>query len=258
MSKEAQSEKAYISDLKTEFEEEGLPQNEINKVLKIAEENLQCDRECQREKKLTEYKKNWIDSKDLFLHLPNTILKNEKKYYVLDKGEFYYRNNVQKKKYTDQINSYKDTQLERLAKFKDDTDTLLGNYKSVVLYKSRINELYTDRKNINKQLKTEVVTSKKQITTDARRIYYKDQNIDNLSYYKNVLYIMYYIIPPLLFIIYLATSTFISNQEYKDFKNVIIILIILALYICLAIPMVLKLLAEKTIAAWKFFGNINI
>ena len=98
MSKESQSEKAYISDIKTEFEAEGLPQNEINKVLKIAEENLQCDRECEREKKLSLYKKKWLDSKDLFLNLPNTILKNEKKYYVLDKGEAYYRNNIQKKK----------------------------------------------------------------------------------------------------------------------------------------------------------------
>ena len=43
----------------------------------MVEQNLQCDKECEREKKIKEYKKRWDNSKDLYLNLPNIISKND-------------------------------------------------------------------------------------------------------------------------------------------------------------------------------------
>ena len=129
MKKDRIGEDEYITQLDNEFVADGLPQNEINKLLKMAEQELQCDKECERERKIKHFKKKWDYTKDLYKSLPNIISQNEEKYYKLDKGEFYYRNHILKEKYRNLIEKYKHQQLEKIKVFKHDTGVVLVIYR---------------------------------------------------------------------------------------------------------------------------------
>ena len=245
MSQPITSNADYLSQLDKALIAAGLPQNKLNKLLKMAEENLQCDRECQRRTKIEEYKRTWNKSKDLYSTLPNTILYNEKKYYTLDKGPAYYTDNILKKKYIEQISKYKDIQIDKLDNFKNEINNMLDNYKSAEIYKSRLNELYRDKVRKGVSLKKDIDDAEKRITTDTRKIYYEDQQTDNLKYYRKFIYILYYIIPPILFIVYLIYGPFFRNKQYKDYKKDLLIILVIVIYVCIAVPSLLKNLVER-------------
>ena len=251
MSNDALAQDKYISNLDNELEHEGLPMNEINKILKMAESDLQCDKECEREKKVRFFKKRLNKSKNLYLSLPETISKNEEEYYKLKKGDAYYKNHILKDKYRKLVEKYRHQQLQKIHLFDDDTDMVLANYKSAQIYKSRLKELYDDRLKLNHKLKGEINNSKKKITTDTRKIFYEDQGIDNLLGYRKFLYISYFILIPILFIIFLIKSKFIPEKQYKKIKNIGILLIFISIYICFAIPAFLKILTQSTLALWE-------
>jgi len=82
MEKDPIGEDEYITQLDNELVADGLPQNEINKLLKMAEQELQCDKECERDRKIKHFKKKWDYTKDLYLSLPNIISQNEDFFFI--------------------------------------------------------------------------------------------------------------------------------------------------------------------------------
>ena len=256
MSKDALGQDKYISKLDNELVKQGLPMNEINKILKMAETDLQCDKACEREKKIKYFKNRLNKSKDLYLSLPETISKNEEEYYKVKKGEAYYKNHILRDKYRSLIEKYRHEQLQKIGHFNNDTDMVLSNYKSAQLYKSRIKELYDDRLKLNKKLKREINNSKKRITTDTRKIFYEDQEIDGLLTYRKFLYITYFILIPILFIVFLIKSKFIPEKQYKKIKNIVILLVFISIYICFAIPAFLKILTQSLFALRENIRNL--
>ena len=252
------SDKFFISQLDNALMKSGLPENKLNRLLKMAEAHLRCDSECQRREKIEEYKKTWDKSKELYASLPNIIAENEKKYYLLEKGPSYYKDKIEKKKYTDLIMNFRKMQMDKLENFKEETNSLLNNYKSAQIYKKRINELHKEKERQNTLLTESITDSEKKVSTDVRKIYYEDQQTVNLRNYRKIIYIFYYIIPPLLFIVYLIYGPFFNNKEYRNYKKVLLLLFIVALYIFIAVPKGLIFIVEKIFQLVDYLSNLKI
>ena len=258
MIKSINSDKFFISQLDNALMKSGLPENKLNRLLKMAEAHLRCDSECQRREKLEEYKKTWDKSKKLYESLPNIIAENEKKYYLLEKGPSYYKDTIEKKKYTDLIMNFRKMQMDKLENFKDETNAILNNYKSALIYKKRLNELQREKERQNTLLTEGITDAEKKVSTDVRKIYYEDQQTRNLRYYRKIIYIFYYVIPPLLFIVYLIYGPFFNNKEYRNLKKVFLLLLIVCFYICIAVPKCLKFIVEKIFQLTHYLSNLNI
>ena len=212
----------------------GLPMNEINKLLKVVEERVRCDSECQRKRDIKELKKKWETSEKDYKNLPEEIKVNERNYYTMYKGEEYYRNNILKNKYQEYILDWKEDQLNKFHDVKSLITTTFDNYKSQNISKSRINELYQDVLQKNTALKNDIDDYYKKTFTNERRVYYENNEIDNLQFYTTILKVLYYG----LLIIYILFGSFFKNKDYKNWK--ILLIIILYIFFPFSIMVLIK------------------
>jgi len=80
------------------------------------------------------------------------------------------------------------------------------------------------------------INSKTKTLTNQRKIFYRQDDLTTLKLYRFILYLMYYILLPILFIIFLNGKGFLTNKLYKKNKVMIPILIFIGCYIIVAIP----------------------
>ena len=80
------------------------------------------------------------------------------------------------------------------------------------------------------------INSKTKTITNQRKILYRQDDLTTLKLYRFILYLLYYILLPILFIIFLNGKGFLTNQLYKKYKVMIPILILIGCYIIVAIP----------------------
>ena len=172
-----------------------------------------CDADCLKTK--------WMNSKNKYKTLPNQIDKDEKNYYVEYKGETYYRDNILKKRYTEQSNNYRNSEQKKFEDVKTVNDIVLKDYETTYNTQSRITELYNTLQKQQDDLKNRIDNYSKQVSTDSRRIYYENQGITTLKFYRKILLWIYY---PLL-ILYILFGSFIKNKEYTNYKIWIAIII---------------------------------
>ena len=57
------------------------PHNNLNKLVRGLEGTMTCDRECQRRKKMLEYKRKWSQAVKEYNKLPNKIEGYERNYF---------------------------------------------------------------------------------------------------------------------------------------------------------------------------------
>ena len=226
-----------IQEIDTALVNAGIPKNRLNKLLKIVEEKLTCDRDCERRKKIEEYKRSWDESREEYEKLPDEISYYERKYYELDRGEVYYRDHI-KKRYTDAIQEYKEMEVKKLYNVKNELDTLLTDYNTLSIYSNRIEKQYAESLNKNKALKRKIDNKEKKRATDERKVYYENEDLKTLKIYKYYLYLIYWSLLPILFIVYIIAGPFIPKKEYKNYISLIILIL---LYINFAIPQNFKI-----------------
>lgn len=230
----------FLSEIDDALEESGLPRNKLNQLMRMAEERLRCDTPCQRKKDILALKEKWLNSKSEYNKLPNEIVENEKNYYTLDKGEKYYKDNILKTRYDDHIRKYKNTEYAKLTEVKSVLDALVENYYSDTVAESRIDQLYEDVSKKNQALKLDVDNYYKKTFTDERKVFYEDQEIDNLKYYRTIITIAYYV----LIVFYIVFGSFFAKGDYKKWKSWLIIVVYIA------IPYLLKYIINGILSVY--------
>jgi hypothetical protein len=215
----------FLLEIDDALEDSGLPINKLNQLMRLAEERLRCDTECQRKKDIAALKEKWLTSKSEYNKLPDEIVENEKNYYTLDKGEKYYKNNILKTRYDDHIKKYKNAERAKLTDVKSVLDALTANYKSDTVAESRIDQLYEDVSKKNQALKLDVDNYYKKTFTDERKVFYEDQEIDNLKYYRTIITIAYYV----LIVFYIVFGSFFAKGDYKKWKSWLLIVVYIAI-----------------------------
>ena len=221
----------------------GLPRNRLNKLLKMVEERLTCDRECERQKKLEEYKKSLEFSKNEYDNLPNKIAKYEKEYYTLDKGEVYYEELI-RERYSKAIKDYRDGEIKKLYEVKNELDGSLIDFQTLTNYDKRIKKQYNESLKKNKKLKMQIENKRKKTATDERKVYYEEKELNGLSKIKYYLYILYWSLLPILFLVYIIVGPFFPKKQYKNYLTLITLIIG---YVLFAIPPVLRFVVEKLV-----------
>lgn len=127
---------------------------------------------------------------------------------------------------------------KNLAKIKKSTDNekvnhenvlenvndLLNNYKAIITYNSKINDLLEIKKNENKNLESALEDMKYNKLTSDRRIDYEIIEKDSLKMYRKILFYLYFV----LLIIWMVFSNFMSEKLYKNYTTWIYIIIYIA------------------------------
>lgn len=212
----------------------GLPRNQLNQLLATVEEQIRCDSDCQRKRDIVALKEKWKKSEQEYEKLPPQIEKNEKNYYTLANGEEYYRTNVLRKRYEEHIKKWEQDQQKKFNEVKTIMRTMLDNYTSETIAKSRLLQLHDDLLNKNKALKRDINDYYKKTFTSERRVYYENIEIDNVEWYRTIIKVFYYA----LLAVYVLFGSFIENKDYKKWK----VWIGIVLYI--GFPFVLRYLID--------------
>tara|TARA_Y100000768_G_scaffold80955_1_gene57617 strand:+ start:3108 stop:3944 length:837 start_codon:yes stop_codon:yes gene_type:complete len=127
---------------------------------------------------------------------------------------------------------------KNLAKIKKSTDNekvnhenvlenvndLLNNYKAIITYNSKINDLLEIKKNENKNLENALEDMKYNKLTSDRRIDYEIIEKDSLKMYRKILFYLYF----LLLVIWIIFSNFMPEKLYKNYTTWIYIIIYIA------------------------------
>ena len=217
--------------------------NKINDMMKFIERNLTCDSDCQREKHIENLRKKWKESQDELRTLPETVLSNEKKFYVTKNGEDYYRNNILRERYTKYIENWRKDQIQKFNDINDIMESTLENYKSETIAKSRINQLLKQVQEKNDLLKKEIDNFYKTTFTAERRVWYQGKDNDNLLSWRFYIKIFYFAV---LFA-FVLMGPFVQAGGYKSVKMWLFIIFYIAL------PYILHYIISFFIKSYRYF-----
>lgn len=228
----------------------GLPENKINSLIKMVEERLVCDRDCQLRKQATNLKNTWNTSVNKKNELPYEIKNNEKKYYEFteqvglnEPGTY---REILKTRYEKDASEMKTNGLLDLNKYRAVVDNNLNDYYVATDSEIKLKELLSIKNKEDKDILNKIDKYVKTTYTDERRIHYELEYLDSLDWYKNLILCIYYGI----LIAYIIFGGFITNYHYQNYK----VWLFLILY--LIVPFFLLSVNEK-IVLWFYEFNRN-
>jgi len=179
-------------------------------------------------------KEKWDKDKNLYNELPDRIKEDEKNYYLEADSEEYYRDDILKVRYREIFQKFKNNKVKQLDEIKDNVDKDLENYRSEKIAEARMEQLYRESLKTNEALKRDIDNFYKKLITDERKVYYEDQQLDNVEYYKKFIMILYYS----LLALYVVIGPFIWEKKYMS----ILVWVLIVLYV--VFPFILKYLID--------------
>ena len=156
----------------------------------------------------------------LHTNTTDTIKNLETNYYNQTNGNTEFDKDLVKK-YKDEITKINEPKIAEMETIKKMYDALVVKYGQDKIVIDRLTQLFQELQTKNDALKNDVNNYYSITNTSARKVYYEENEIDNLNTYHSVLLVTYY----LLFAIYLIR--FFYNKYYTS----IITWIYLILYI---------------------------
>jgi hypothetical protein len=181
-----------------------------------------------QEKEFIDAKGRWEENK-LMYDIINQKIEEEKDANKLKSDE---NKDSIKTQYNDIFQKFKEFKINQLNIVKEEIDIDLENYISNKLAEKGTEELYNDSIKKDSALTVDIDNYYKKISTNERKVYYQDEQIENAEWYQKLILIMYYA----LIVIYILFGPFIWKQGYKRIS----IWILMILYIIL--PFVLNYL----------------
>lgn len=204
--------------------------NQFNDFINNANNALSCDADCQDKKKRNELKKKYLEAKTNLLTAPVQVETSYKNYLTYAKGDDAY-NEYQEKELQEKakmvVSTFKSNFSDGIEQAKESYDT----YSGLLLNFAHVVELYEKLVKENKELTLEVKNKTSDVLTNDRKTYYEDQSIDNLSFYHNIIMVIY-----IIFLIGFAVSIFVfpSASSRKSLLGILVFFIIYP-FICVRI-----------------------
>lgn len=189
----------------------------INLLIEQSHDALLCGPSCQREKTKSILENNYQNAQTTIKNAPYALEQAKKNYYTFTEGEGAYNSQLEEdlRKKADKISKL------IIEKFKEEINRAKGlnTYLNSDLINSKNTlELYDDYMSKNKKKELSIQSTKSDLITNDRKTYYEAQEIDNLKYWYNILYILYYII-----VIVFVITNLIQNNSITIFKKIFII-----------------------------------
>lgn len=243
----------------------------INDLLEMASQYVDCNEECQKNKKSQDLYQKFSESQDNLKNAPLKLEQNKKKYYTYTYGEEYY-----KKMRNDELNENANTILtELLNEFKEqikNAKIMNSLYVTTLETNGNCLDKYPELQLfINKKLSDEY----KEIGINNREAYYTDISTDRIKLWgKFLLYIYYFCIiifmifcfpknikdlflyfgiPLGLFFLYPFVIHHITYYIYNNKFNIFFII----LYILLILTILLFIFYKMAITFKLVLSNLN-
>jgi len=183
---------------------------------------ITCDATCQEEKKKKELLyMNYVDAEENLRNAPNKLNDAEKKYYLSIYGQAEY-NDLLMNRYKREIYDKNANALNSFNNKKENILLLLEQYNKNILLNDKLNELINITLKDNNEFIDKIDKIDTNINTNERKIYYDDNQVNRLKFFKKI---MVYILL-VSYIIFLIILLF-SKKELLNYKIVILFTILL-------------------------------
>ena len=165
----------------------------FNALVSQASQTLICDSECQNQKEAANLKQIYENAQANLASAPNQLQVAEKNYIVFTQGQTAY-NNLQNNKLQGQAQEITNKFTENFNNEIIQTNSLIDSYNGLISNFSNVVDLYIQYKSENMEFFEALKDKTNDVLTNERKIYYEDQNINNLSllyfYFLLVVYII--------------------------------------------------------------------
>lgn len=168
--------------------------NKLNSLIESANEAINCDSECQHNKKSKQLKQKYLNAEsNLILAKPKYDLAKQNYYtYVVGQNDY---NKIIEEEITAKANLFIKTFKENYNVEKSKIISQLQTYSGLMINFNNIVDLYKKYKKDNIIMTKELADETNDILTNERKTYYEDQQNDSLNfYYFYFLLVIYYII----------------------------------------------------------------
>jgi len=188
-----------------------------------------CDERCQSENKRNEILRSlYRDAKQNVRTAPRKKDIAEKKYYTTAYGQAEY-NEILNEKYTSEIKDTVEKEKNNFNSKKEKLLLLLQHFDKNISLNNKLNELNEITLNENNDLIEKIEQIKSTINTNERKVYYDNQQVDNLKKWKK--YTLRYLFILYALILFMIIRREKGNLNYKILIRVIILLLIPLLFI---------------------------
>ncbi len=197
--------------------------NQINALLQQSTSSLLCGPTCQKQQTEDKLKQDYLDAEVNVQTAPIKLDETKKKYYTFTKGEAYY-NEIQEKELEEKAKKITDILRDQFDNQVKKTETLNYYYNTNLINSENTKELYSGYRKENKDLERNIRVSNNDILTNDRKTYYESEELVNLEYYYNILYVVYYAIAVILCIFILF-----FKSEINFFVRLFLVIFIAAM-----------------------------
>ena len=181
--------------------------NKINALLQQSSSSLLCGPICQKQQLTEKLEQDYLDAQVNSQTAPIHLEETKKKYYTFSKGEAYY-NELQEKDLQVKASSIANILSEKFNDQCKQTETLNYYYNTNVINSGNTQELFNQYKKKNQHLEKKIRLSNNDILTNDRKTFYETQEMDNLTFYYNILFTIYYVIVTVFSILFLFKQGF--------------------------------------------------
>lgn len=183
----------------------------INELIKNANNKASCGPDCEKKKKISGLKSDYDNAASDLSKGPENLTEARKNYFVYAFGNKY-NNNFNEKLYTKEASEKVKKLITQHSENVKEISTLLNDYDSAYVYKSNMGDLSQKYEEENKTLKGEIDHNIKEVATNDRKVFYENQQIENIKYYRYLIKLVYWVI------LVLYTVVFLYDGYYKKIK----------------------------------------
>ena len=183
-----------------------------------------CDARCRRENRRNELLRlTYVNAKENVSVAPAKRDTAEKNYYTTVFGQATY-NEILNNKYEDENKTMTQDEKNNFNSQKNTTLLILENYDKNILLNNKLNELIERTLIDNNELIEKIDNLHSTINTNERKVYYNDQQINNLQKWKKYTLRLLFLFYALLLAIILIVKK--NNVDYKLFVKFLILILI--------------------------------
>ncbi|MEX0597769.1 MAG: hypothetical protein WD512_14855 [Candidatus Paceibacterota bacterium] len=209
--------------IQTELEKIGLPQNKLNSLLKMLDNQIKCGPVCQKNQRDENLKRLYDNAVITKEESPYKVKIAEKNYYEATKGTAFY-NDMLKDRYSSEIKEIAIKSIKQHKDILDENKLLISNYETQQIYSDKIDKLHKKVTLEYEWLIENVDKYKASVQTNDRKTFYEDQQIENLDKWNKFISYLFWIL-----FIALAINVLLFKKQYTDYKTWITLFLVVFL-----------------------------
>lgn len=227
----------------------GLSTSKLNEAISSINNAASCGMDCKDRNNIASLKRAFNSAKINLKRAPDEVKSAEEAYIKASKGDAYY-DKLMRERYNQMAQDIKKQKDAKRNEMLRDLRNLNSSYESETKYYNDIVIFKNDIIKENAKLMKEINDASTDIKTNHRKTYYERQQIEQINFWNNVIYVIYW----LAVICYAMVALLYKKQHgnYKIWVNVIVFTLLPFLFMPF-IYYVIELLGSFITFLWSYF-----